>query len=367
MDGQPTTSYGVGGESPYFVESDALEALSLHAFQASTSAQTGGESEDVGLPGGPALSTKGSKKLRKWRKMLERCPTHTQWKAYISAPKNKRKFTRRVRKGIPDELRGIVWPLVSGGRELLLQNPNVYERLMLYESSASELDIVRDLNRTFPGHVYYAQRHGPGQRSLYNVLKAYSVFDRSVGYVQGMGFVTGVLLLYMCEEDAFWTLVALLKGARHVPMEGMYQEGLPLLQKYLYQFDGLLEAKLPALSAHLRREHIVPTMYCSQWFITVFSYTLPFDCLLRVWDIFIFEGMKTVFCIGLELLQCEEDYLVELKFENLVQALSGKRSNLPRTHKTIDDFLRRAMTWSVSRDLKHLEDRYVGEGEDGST
>ena len=104
MDGQPTTSYGVGGESPYFVESDALEALSLHAFQASTSAQTGGESEDVGLPGGPALSTKGSKKLRKWRKMLERCPTHTQWKAYISAPKNKRKFTRRVRKGIPDEL-----------------------------------------------------------------------------------------------------------------------------------------------------------------------------------------------------------------------------------------------------------------------
>lgn len=101
----------------------------------------------------------------------------------------------RNRKGVPDELRGIVWPLVSGGRELLLRNPGVYERLMLFESSASELDIVRDLNRTFPGHVYYAQRHGPGQRSLYNVLKAYSVFDRSVGYVQGMGFVTGTFVV----------------------------------------------------------------------------------------------------------------------------------------------------------------------------
>ena len=30
----------------------------------------------------------------------------------------------------------------------------------------------------------------------YNVLKAYSVYDREVGYVQGMGFVTGLLLLY---------------------------------------------------------------------------------------------------------------------------------------------------------------------------
>ena len=64
--------------------------------------------------------------------------------------------------------------------------------------------------------------HGPGQRSLYNVLKAYSIYDRTVGYVQGMGFVAGTLLLFMSEEDAFWVLVALLKGAIHEPMAGWF-------------------------------------------------------------------------------------------------------------------------------------------------
>lgn len=58
------------------------------------------------------------------------------------------------------------------------------QQLVLYETSAAELDIIRDISRTFPSHVFFQQRHGPGQRSLYNVLKAYSVYDRDVGYVQ---------------------------------------------------------------------------------------------------------------------------------------------------------------------------------------
>ena len=56
----------------------------------------------------------------------------------------------------------------------------VYERLMLASSSEKELEIVRDLSRTYPSHVYYQQRQGPGQRSLFNVLRAYSVYDRQV-------------------------------------------------------------------------------------------------------------------------------------------------------------------------------------------
>lgn len=39
---------------------------------------------------------------------------------------------------------------------------------------------MRDLNRTYPSHVYYQQRQGPGQLSLYNVLKAFSLYDSKV-------------------------------------------------------------------------------------------------------------------------------------------------------------------------------------------
>ena len=53
------------------------------------------------------------------------------------------------------------------------------------------------IGRTFPTHPYFMQTLGPGQLSLFNVLKAYSLLDQDVGYCQGLGFVGGVLLLHV--------------------------------------------------------------------------------------------------------------------------------------------------------------------------
>lgn len=56
----------------------------------------------------------------------------------------------------------------------------VYAELVAREAGPKDAEIVRDLNRTYPTHVYYQQRQGPGQLSLYNVLKAYSLYDHTV-------------------------------------------------------------------------------------------------------------------------------------------------------------------------------------------
>lgn len=44
----------------------------------------------------------------------------SDWKSYLA--RSPRKVQRRIRKGIPDQLRGLAWQLISGGRDLLLQN-----------------------------------------------------------------------------------------------------------------------------------------------------------------------------------------------------------------------------------------------------
>ncbi|KAJ4799296.1 Ypt/Rab-GAP domain of gyp1p superfamily protein [Rhynchospora pubera] len=298
------------------------------------------------------------RRIRKWRKMIG--VGGNDWSHYEK--RNPHVVKRRIRKGIPDCLRGLVWQLISGSRELLLLNPGVYEQLVIYESSASELEIIRDISRTFPSHVFFQQRHGPGQRSLYNVLKAYSVYDREVGYVQGMGFLAGLLLLYMSEEDAFWLLVALLKGAVHAPMEGLYQAGLPLVQQYLFQFEQLVKEFLPKLGQHFSDEMINPSMYASQWFITVFSYSFPFHFTLRIWDIFLYEGIKVVFKVGLALLRFCHDDLVKLPFEKLLHSLR----NFPEDATDPDTILPIAFSFKVTKRLDEFEKAYKKKNGEGS-
>ncbi|KAK7851133.1 evi5-like protein [Quercus suber] len=257
------------------------------------------------------------RRIRKWRKMIG--VGGSDWKHYVKRKPHVVK--RRIRKGIPDCLRGLVWQLISGSRDLLLMNPGVYEdfvlmqQLVIYETSASELDIIRDISRTFPSHVFFQQRHGPGQRSLYNVLKAYSVFDRDVGYVQ---------------------------------------VGLPLVQQYLFQFDQLVREYLPKLGEHFTQEMINPSMYASQWFITVFSYSFPFHLALRIWDVFLYEGVKIVFKVGLALLKYCHDDMINLPFEKLIHALR----NFPEDAMDPNTLLPMAYSIKVSKRLEGLNQEY---------
>lgn len=55
--------------------------------------------------------------------------------------------------------------------------------------------IRRDIARTYPEHDFFKEKDGLGQEALFNVMKAYSLHDREVGYCQGSGFIVGLLLM----------------------------------------------------------------------------------------------------------------------------------------------------------------------------
>uniref|UniRef100_A0A3B4A074 Rab-GAP TBC domain-containing protein n=1 Tax=Periophthalmus magnuspinnatus TaxID=409849 RepID=A0A3B4A074_9GOBI len=195
-----------------------------------------------------------------------------QWDRLLFKKTSKIKV--QCHKGIPASLRAKCWPLLCG---LLDSQP----ALKHWEDV-----IERDLDRQFPFHEMFASKDGHGQRSLFEVLKAYAQFKPEEGYCQAQGPVAAVLLMNMPAEEAFWCLVQICE--QYLP--GYYS---PLLEGVLFDASILmwvLKRSCPAAHKHLQYHGVEPLMFATDWLMCLFTRHLPFNTLLRVWDLFFCHG-----------------------------------------------------------------------------
>ncbi|XP_046373720.1 TBC1 domain family member 10B-like isoform X2 [Haliotis rufescens] len=160
-------------------------------------------------------------------------------------------------------------------------------------------EITKDLHRQFPLHEMFSKQGGYGQEDLFLVLKAYTVYNPAEGYCQAHAPIAAVLLMHMPAEQAFWCLVAICE--KYLP--GYYSPGLEAIQLDGDVLFGLLKKTSPAVYKHLKKQRVEPIMYMTEWFMCVFTRNLPWACVLRIWDMFLCEGVKVMFRIALVLIK----------------------------------------------------------------
>lgn len=226
----------------------------------------------------------------KWLDMLE------NWEKWMS--KRFKKVKDRCRKGIPPAIRARSWQYLCGSKYLMEHNAGRFDAYLAETGNPKFIDdIQKDLYRQFPFHELFMARGGSGQEDLFRVLKAYTVHNPVDGYCQAQAPLAAVLLMHMPAEQAFWCLVSICE--KYLP--GYYSEGLEAIQIDGQVLFGLLKRMLPSTYKLLKKQKIDPILIMTEWFMCVYSRTLPFSSVLRVWDMFFCEGIKVMFRIALVL------------------------------------------------------------------
>nr|TKW17582.1 hypothetical protein SEVIR_5G377400v2 [Setaria viridis] len=252
-----------------------------------------------------------------------------------------------VRDGLPMALRGELWQAfigigarrVKGYYEGLLAAEGEREDSKCSDSPTTEGgdgkpkasqpfssekwkgQIEKDLPRTFPGHPALDE---DGRNALRRLLTAYARHNPSVGYCQAMNFFAGLLLLLMSEENAFWALTGIMDDY----FDGYFSEEMIESQVDQLVLEELVRERFPKLVNHLDYLGVQVAWVTGPWFLSIFMNMLPWESVLRVWDVLLFEGNRVMlFRTALALMELYGPALVTTKDAGdavtLLQSLAG--------------------------------------------
>lgn len=270
---------------------------------------------------------------------------------YSDIVKNKQnELKMNITNGIPKEIRGMVWQIICDSNSMKLKD--YFINTKDFKSDFEKL-IKRDLSRTS-----FVKNSAVKEKidDLFAIIKTYSLYDTEVGYTQGMAFITVPLLMNMESNEAFCMLVRLMftYGFRD-----FYLPEMPGLHLKIYQFDRLLEDKLPELSMHLKNQNIKSSMYAIQWFLTLFAYKFPLEMVLRIYDVVIAEGLESILKFALNLMIKNCDHLLKLKFDDLLNFLKEKlfyyyldAPGLPNEDRDVSENSETNKTYQIDKFIK---------------
>lgn len=133
-------------------------------------------------------------------------------------------------------------------------------------------DIDADVERTFTDIPFF--QSDQNKMSLKRILIALTNYDQTVGYVQGMNFIAGVLLYHAGEVAAFWLMCALIDKYK---LKEILRPGLAGLNLHNDAIQRRVMEELPALHKHLQANYITISLLTTDWVIGLFMNCLPLD------------------------------------------------------------------------------------------
>ncbi len=284
------------------------------------------------------------------------------------------KFLQRVLKGPPECFRLTSWMVLNNIP--LDRNKAIYDFYLKKELNQDiKAAIIKDIQRTF-SNKETIEILRPKEKKLYNVLKAFSNLDFSLGYCQGMNLIVGFLLNVsdFIESEVFFLLISMFSSTFqerkiknfNFSIRGMFSEGFPLLLFMNYIFDKEFSKLLPELKKKFDKFLITYDIWIGKWFQTLFTLILPIEWCKRLFDCIFVNGIFFLIDFGLALVILLEKHLNKLEDDSEILNYLKELNDNPLSNNkklsnllSIKDLLKK--TKKINIDINDYYKKYLEE------
>ena len=214
----------------------------------------------------------------------------------IALKKDKDNFFKLLSLGPPNEFRWFSWLSIAiFHNEFKVFGYSEYNELLKKELNQNISEqIEKDLNRSAPTIPYF---HIPENLSLiYNILKAYALYDEEINYCQGINNLVANLLLVSDgnEITTFNILLYLFNINASINLRGFYIQGFPKLEMYVFLLREIIKEELPLLHNKILELNIPDELWLYKWIQSLYIIVLPFNAVVRLFDCIFSYGLEFI-------------------------------------------------------------------------
>ncbi|OMJ70168.1 hypothetical protein SteCoe_31926 [Stentor coeruleus] len=245
--------------------------------------------------------------------------------------KASKQVEKLIRRGLPAKVRGEIWLRLIGNPMGLTQDffeitlakaQKLHEALAQGEIEALGKEgslkfIKQDISRTFHQMGYFKEG-SPLNQQLQDLLEAFTISRPDIGYVQGMSYIAGMLLLNLESCKAFLMLVNIIGSPLLIPFYRLDQVGI---SHRCQLFKFVLRHNLPEISDHFENEGLKLGVFLIEWFLTLYSRSLGHEVVSRVWDLFFYQGPLVLYKTGVAILKIIFYEILNEELEGIMRML----------------------------------------------
>ena len=217
-----------------------------------------------------------------------------------------------------------IWKILLNYNKI--KNQYNYKKILEEIKNNPEIVPTRDVIKLDVARTSFIKDKDTNREKILNILNAVSKESPSITYCQGMNYIASFLLtITQSEEESFYIFLSLLFYTEY---GDLFKNDLENLKKYFYVFERLINIFLPELYFYFIQNNINVSFFVSSWFITLFTTAFQYNTnlsnpkiFLRILDLFIFSGWKSIIKIGLAVIKHFEPKLLFLTDENLLHFL----------------------------------------------
>ena len=286
--------------------------------------------------------------------------------------------------GIPSRFRGKIWSLLIGNSLGITKKQYItyskllspidfeklykeYEKNKTIEKSLSEINeninndkflinqILLDIfNIKDKFIIKYTTNPYKILSQVYSITRVFFIIRPDIKYNKSL-IAFSFLFILVCKDEfrSFCNIYNLIFTTNTLQYFLKNEEYIDSRVKF---FDYLLKSKIPKIRLHFKNLDISSELFLVSWFENIFSNTLDYHLLRRIFDLYLLYGESILFQVGLTIIKIQEDELLNFTISDVFKVLGRLPSQYKEEYFMEKLYLMNIYTeyetWKINKDIE---------------